>query len=127
MRKLNVTDMLRAMRLVKKAGLRQLFNDLLNGLQEKEQDAAAIGLNAFFAIMEAVSAVECEKELLELLAGPLECDPGDVAEMSLPDLWVGLKQLAQENDLERFFTQVSDMMNSGQQTGSYGDTALRSI
>lgn len=114
MRKLNLKDSLNFMRFIKKAGIRQIVIDLVNGVKDTTDSPARIGVNAFFAVMEAVSATENEQELYNLLSGPLELEPEQVAAIELTELAEKLEQMAQENNLERFFTSALGTTTTGQ-------------
>ena len=76
MRKLNTKDAVNFMRLLKKAGVRQIVVDLLEDAKTKpEESVEKIGINAVFALLEGVTAAEAETELYKFLSGPFEKTP----------------------------------------------------
>ena len=115
MRKLNTKDAVNFMRLLKKAGVRQIVVDLLEDAKNKqgEESVEKIGINAVFALLEGVTTAEAEAELYKFLSGPFEKTPEEIETMELIDLINSLGTLAEENDLERFFTSAFDMTITG--------------
>lgn len=114
MRKLNTKDAFMMMRLLKKTGMRNMVLDMTSKAKETGESVEQIGLNAFFAIMEAISDTENENTVYQFLSGPFEMEPEKIAELDLMTLFDNLKQLAAENNLKSFFTSVSGMNTAGQ-------------
>lgn len=114
MRKLNTKDAVNFMRLLKKAGVRQIVVDLLEDAKTKpEESVEKIGINAVFALLEGVTAAETETELYKFLSGPFEKTPEEIELMELDELVNSLNALAEENNLERFFTSAFGMTITG--------------
>ena len=115
MRKLNTKDAVAFMRLMKKTGVRQIVVNLLEDAKNKqgEESAEKIGINAVFALLEGITTVEAEAELYAFLSGPFEKTPQEVENMKLEELIENLKALAEENNLESFFTSAFGMTITG--------------
>ena len=114
MRKLNTKDAVNFMRLLKKAGVRQIVVDLLEEAKTKQEESVEkIGINAVFALLEGVTTAEAEAELYKFLSGPFEKTPEETEAMELDELINSLNNLAEENNLERFFTSAFGMTITG--------------
>lgn len=116
MRKLKTTDVFNALRIIRKANIREELKPVMLNAAEKaakgEADITDIGLDGILAVMEALSAKGAEQGIYEFLSGPFECKPKDVAEMELGTLIDYLTRLAKENDLASFFHSLSGMTTS---------------
>lgn len=106
MRKLNTSDLFCAMRVIKKAGLREELKPLLLRIEQEQVDVTDVGLDTVLTMMEAFAEADAEKEIYKLLAGPLELAPEEVARLSLDELADSINTLRRENDLTNFFAKA---------------------
>lgn len=113
MRKLKTTDVFTALRIIKKANIREELKPVMLSVAEKvangTADVSDIGLDGVLAVLEALSEKGAEQGIYEFLAGPFECTPKKVADMELALLIKNLQELAEENDLASFFHSLSGM------------------
>lgn len=102
MRKLQTKDIFSFGRCVKVIGA----GDEIKALCERADtltDAFAAGYGLLYGIFEKAVEQEAEAHVYEFLAGPLEISADEIAEMELSDFFTAVKQIAEENDLVRFF------------------------
>lgn len=116
MRKLKTTDVFNALRIIRRANIREELKPVLLSTAEKmaggNADITDIGLDGILTVIEALSAKGAEQGIYEFLAGPFECKPKDVADMELSELIKNLQELAEANDLVSFFHSLSGMTTS---------------
>lgn len=112
MKKLGTTDIFAAMRIVKASGMREELKPVIAKAAEGKFSFNEIGVDAILSAMEALSGHAAEKAIYDLLARPFEMTPDEVAEMPLEELADKLQQIADENDLPRFFKSLSGLMKS---------------
>lgn len=109
MRKLNTTDVFAFTRLIKGAELRSALQKIAVTL-EAGADIESVGIDTIATVLEALSTEKSEREIYGFLSGPFECTPDDVALMELDVLISKLRQLAEENNLSRFFNSASGIL-----------------
>ncbi len=109
MRKLQTSDIFSALRLIKKAKLKEEVKPLLLLAGSGEAKVEDIGIEGILTLVEALSEKQSEQGMYEFLAGPLEMAPQEVEKMDLIDLAEHLETLARENDLKRFFSLLSGL------------------
>ena len=110
MRKLNTADVFAMARIVRASGLRDDLREVILRVSEKGLSTAAVGIDGMLVVMEAVAEKKAESAIYEALAGPFEIPAADIATMELDVLLDNLKQLAEANDLKRFFDLVSRIL-----------------
>lgn len=118
MRKLIGKDIFEAFRIIKKAGLKEELQPLIKSLASKVKEDGVniedIGISTILTIIEIMTEKKAEQGIWEFLAGPFEMAAGDVAELDFADLMDKFDQLVEDNDLKRFFTRLSGLMEKMQ-------------
>lgn len=115
MRKLNTSDIFALCRLIKATDAREQLRSIVTSAAKRDDaeepaDLTQIGVDGILAIVEAVVEPKAEALVYQFLAGPMECTPDDVRNMSLQDLTEGLKEIAAENNLTDFFGSASSIL-----------------
>ena len=110
MRKLKGTDLFNTLRLIKKANLKDELLPVIKQLTASGMSVEDMGITGFLTIIEILTERKAEQGIWEVLAGPFEMKPDEVAGLDLLDLAEKMEQLAEENDLKRFFTMLSGLM-----------------
>lgn len=115
MRKLKSTDVFKAMRIVKAAGVREEFKQVALLMKENAKlTVNEVGADLVFGVIEGLSNVGAEKLLFDFLAGILEEDGQALMDMHPLDLIDLLKRyVAEVEDREvwaRFFDSVARML-----------------
>jgi len=110
MRKLNTSDVFALARVVRVSGLRAELQELIKNAANRNARVEDVGIGGFLTIMEALAEKKSESAIYEVLAGPLELEPGQVASMPLDEMVQKLKQLEEENDLKSFFRWLSGIL-----------------
>lgn len=110
MRLFNTSDVFAMARVVRASGIRAELRDLVSRAVESDTPAQEIGIEGFLTILEALAEKKAEVAIYEVLAGPMELTANEVAGMPLTQLAENFKQMAEENDLKRFFDYVSGIL-----------------
>ena len=110
MRKLQTRDVFNALRLIKKAELKEEIKPVVKLAADGDLKIEDIGIEGILTCIEIFTEKKAESAIYDFLAGPLEKDAGDVEKMELMELVEGLKQISEENDLKAFFTILSGMI-----------------
>ncbi len=115
MRKLNTADVFAFCRLVKATEARERLRNIVSAVAKKKDDGkpvdvTQVGVDGILSIVEAAVEPKAEAMVYKFLAGPLECEPDEVASMELEKLLPALQKLAEENNLTVFFGSVSGMI-----------------
>lgn len=116
MRKLKGSDLFNTLRLIKKAQMKDELLPVIKQLTSGGMSAEDIGITGILTIIEILTEKKAEQGIWEMLAGPFEMKPEEVADLDLLDLAEKMEQLAKENDLKRFFTMLSGLMQTKQLT-----------
>ena len=111
MRKIVMTDLFNAMRVIKKSNLKEELRPLIRMAGMGELNVEDVGIEGIITVIEILSEKHSEQALYEVLAGPFEVKPADVASMPIDILMDKLEELAKENDLKRFFTSLSGLLS----------------
>lgn len=109
MRKLQTSDVFNAMRLIKKANLREEIKPLLKMAGSGELKVEDVGITGILSLIEILTEKKCEQAIYEVLAAPFEMTVKEVEEMDLIAFAESLEKLAKENDLKRFFTLLAGL------------------
>ena len=104
MRKLQTRDVFNALRLIKKADLKEQLKPVIALAAEGELKVDDIGIEGMLTVIEIFSAAKSEQAIYEFLAEPFEMTPEEVGGMDLGSLTECFDRLAKENDLKNFFT-----------------------
>lgn len=104
MRKIQTTDLFNALRMIRKANLKEDIKPILKMAGSGDLKVEDVGISGILAFIEILSEKKCEQAIYEVLAPIFEVDVKDVAKMDLIELVENLQTLAKENDLKRFFT-----------------------
>lgn len=103
-RKLNLKDVFKFSRLVKKTGAKE---DMLAAFKEISSDGemaqTELGIHYAFIFLEIFSKDGCEEDLYDLLSGPLDCSKSDVPNMELTELAEKLFEVASVDEWKAFF------------------------
>lgn len=113
MRKLNTPDVFKAFRLLTKSGLKDKLQGIIddvakNGFKSIED----VGITGLMAAIETLTDEKCERLFYELLSGPYELTPQEVAELDLENQIEMLTKLYEENNLKSFFSALSGLMKT---------------
>lgn len=111
MRKLQTSDMFSAMRLIKKANLKEEIKPILKRASQKGISIQDVGIEAILDFMGIMSEKNTEQAIYEVLAGPFEMKAKEVEAMPPTQLVENLKELAKENDLKAFFQALFGLMS----------------
>ncbi len=104
MRKLKTTDVFDALRLIKKANIKEEIKPYIVKASKGELDIANVGIEGMLGFIEILTEKKSEYAIYEFLAGPLELDAKAVANMDLDLFADSLEAIGKENNLKRFFT-----------------------
>lgn len=115
MRKLNTHDVFNCLRAIKATGAREELQKIYAAIKPGD-DEEELGLGAIAVVLESIADPAAERAACVFLAGPLECSPEDVQQMDLEELIAALKQMAEENNLRRFFHSVSGLIGQKSET-----------
>lgn len=110
MRKLNTTDVFAALRLVKRAGIKEGLKPYLAMAASGKASVEDVGIEGILGFIEMVSEPESERAIYEVLARPFEMTADEVATMELDKLMQCLETLEKENNLKVFFKSLSGMI-----------------
>ena len=111
MRKLKMSDIFTAMRVIKKAGLKEEIKPLIRTAGSGELNVEDVGIEGILTMIEILSEKKSEQAIYEVLAGPFEMTPEEVQNLDLDRLQDLLGDLAKENDLKRFFISLSGLLS----------------
>lgn len=110
MRRIQTTDIFGAARIIRASGVREDLRTLIQNVAESGLSVESVGIDGFLLILEAAAEKKTEHAIYEVLSGPFEVEPGQIAVMELDELLERLNQLYRENDLQRFFGFVSRIL-----------------
>jgi hypothetical protein len=106
--KLGNKHIFKAVRIIKKAGIRDLVVSLMK--TQGMKDAESMGISIFDIIMEAFSSEEIETLIYEFLADVSQKSAGDISGMGIEETIELFKAVAAENNLKSFFGSVSAIL-----------------
>jgi len=109
MRKLQTSDLFNALRLIKKANLKEEVKPLLKLAGSGEMKVEDIGIEGILGLVEIMTESKAEKAIYEVLAAPFQTTAKEVEQMDLLTLAENLETMAKENDLRRFFTLLAGL------------------
>lgn len=112
MRKLQTKDIFQALRLIKKANLKEEIKPVLSLAAAGEMSVQDVGIEGILSIIEIFSEKKAESAIYEFLSGPFEMEPEEVEALELMELMEKLNALGEENNLSVFFTSLSGMMQT---------------
>lgn len=110
MRKLNTSDVFAMARVVRASGMREELRGLIKRAAESGAKVEDVGIDGFLTILEALAEKKAESAIYEVLSGPFEVTVQEVSVMQLDELTEKLTQLAEGNDLKRFFKWLSGIL-----------------
>lgn len=110
MRKLQTKDIFSAMRLIRKANLREEIKPIIIMAANKEIKTEDVGVEAVLTIIETFVEKKAENEIYNFLAGPFEIPAEEISDMDMMEFIEKLGELAKESDIKAFFTTLSSMM-----------------
>lgn len=110
MRLFNTADVFAMARIIRASGIRGELRELVSRAVESETPSQEIGIDGMLTILEVFAEKKAEAAIYEVLAGPMEMAAEDVACMPLVDLVDAFKEMAEKNDLKRFFGYVAGIV-----------------
>ena len=110
MRKLQTSDVFNAMRLIKKAELKEGIKPYLQMASSGDLSVEDVGIEGILGLIEIMSESKSERAIYEILSGPFEMTADDVATLELDKLIESLGALAKENNLKVFFKSLSGLI-----------------
>lgn len=111
MRKLQTSDLFAAMRIVKKANIKEELKPILKLAAEGRISINDIGIEGILSFIEIMSEKKSEQAIYEVLSGPFEMDAKDIEKMDIMALADNIKVLTEENDLKAFFKLLFGLMS----------------
>lgn len=112
MRNLEASELFKAVRLLKVSGLRDKIKPVLETAARDGVSIESIGVDAIMTCVAALAENSTEKGLYELLAGPFEKTPEEMAHLDLLDLCDGIEWLWKDGNLRPFFERLSRLIGS---------------
>lgn len=109
MRKLQTQDLFNALRLIKKANLREEIKPLLKIAGEGNMSVEDVGIEGILYFIEILSEKKAENAIYEILAGPFETTAKDIEKMDLFELTENIEILLKENNIKCFFTLLAGL------------------
>jgi len=103
MRKLKTTDVFEALRLIKKANLKEELRPVIASVAEGSMSIENIGISGILSVVEIFTEKKAEKAIYEFLSGPFEMTVAQIEDLPLAELAKNFVALAEENDLKNFF------------------------
>lgn len=110
MRKLKTSDIFEALRLIKKANIKEELRPVIALAAEGNLSVADIGIEGLLTIVEIFAAKNSEQAIYEFLAGPFEMTPEEVESLELMQLSEYLGALSENSDLKSFFMALQGMI-----------------
>ena len=110
MRKLQTADVFNAMRMIKKANLKEEIKPYLMMAASGEVNVEEVGIEGVLGLIETMSEQKIESAIYEVLAGPFEMTADEVAKMDLDKMIECLETLGKENNLKVFFKSLSGLI-----------------
>lgn len=110
MRKIQTSDVFNAMRLIKKANLKEEVKPILKRIATGEFNIEDAGIEGIISFVEILSEKKSEQAIYEVLGGPFEMEAKEIERMDLNDFAETLEQLGKDNDLKRFFTLLAGLI-----------------
>ena len=106
MRKINTQDVFEAMRLIQKSGLKEKLVPVIKSVAESGTAVVDTGIIGMLSMIEVFSENRCE----QMLSGPFEVMPQEIAEMDLGTLADMLEELGEGSDVKRFFSVLARLL-----------------
>lgn len=106
MRNLVTADLFKAVRTIKASGLKEEVRPLLKMAAEGQADVQNVGIEAIMTVVGALAESGVERSLYELLSGPFEMDPSEVAQLDILELCEKIQWLWKDGNLQPFFAQL---------------------
>ena len=110
MRKLQTLDVFNALRIIKKAGLKEQLLPYMKEMVQKGKSVEDLGIASILTLIEILTERKAEQAIYDVLSCPFETTADKVAEMDLEILAENLETLTKENNLSRFFTALAGMI-----------------
>ena len=112
MRKLKTTDIFEAMRVIRKANIKEELTPFVKEAAQSDKPIEDIGVLGFLTLFEILSSKGAEQGIYDFLSKPFEMTPKEVADLEIADLVKLLNEMKELNDLSVFFGSLSGLMNS---------------
>ncbi len=113
MTNLKTRDVFKAFRVVKASHLRDELIPMIEALGKAENpNLKRVGINFYLTVFEALAEHGTENSMYDLLSGPLEMEPEEIADLDADKLVEMLKELGKVSNLQAFFKALSDLTTS---------------
>lgn len=112
MRKLQPPDLFNAMRIIRKAGIKEELKPVIRLAASGEFSIQDVGIEGILTIIETLAEKKSEQAIYEFISGPFEMTVKEIESMDLIQLAENLETLAKENDLKLFFTLLAGFLKS---------------
>ena len=109
MRKLKTSDIPSFCRCLKKLGVREQFRAVAEA-SDTVREAWEKGFDLIWGIFDAATEQGGENALYDFLAGPFEMTSQEVANLDLGELFAGLQQLIEDENIVTFFKFAAQLM-----------------
>lgn len=110
MRKLKTTDVFEALRLIRKANIREELIPIVKQAAGSGLAVEEVGIDGLLGVIEVLAEKKAERAMYDFLAGPFEISADQVADLSLDELVEKLSELAKENDLKNFISALQGLI-----------------
>lgn len=111
MRKLNTADLFCAARAVKSSGLRAELQRMIDSIAKGGvPDVQSIGIDTILQVIDVFAEHKSEQAVYEVLSGPFEMKPEEVAAMELEPLMDNLEEIFRDGGLQLFFKRLSGIL-----------------
>lgn len=111
MRKLNLGDVFKCARMIKRLEIKEEVKHLLTKIskksEEEDKDATAVGVEFVFDLLEIFTTEEAEKELYAFISGPLDVSEQEVRAYDLDKFATAILDIASVESWKIFFSRAS--------------------
>ena len=112
MRKLKSADVFVALRMIKKASIKEEMRPYFALAAEGKLNVNDLGIETVLGLMEILCEKKAEFAFYEFLAGPFEKTAEEIEDMDLDQFVQQLAQIGKENDLKVFTHAVSGLIST---------------
>jgi len=111
MRKIRMTDVFILSRIMKLGNVKDMISRFVASgkMEANKANSTAFGVEICAALMEVLAEPKAEDLFYKLLAGIAEKDEKDIKDMDIDDVFDILKEIAENNDLLRFFKSAGQL------------------
>lgn len=110
MRNLQTKDIFSLARILKKANVQEVMQNIYKNTEVKEENAREVGMKVIFDVIGRCIEEDCEDAIYKFLSGPLELSPKEVAEMDPEKLIDSILEIANAEQWKSFLSKASQLM-----------------